>query len=257
MTSPGPSDEIDRQTPIPLYFQVARILRKEIESGKYPPGDCIPTEMELQERFSVSRATVRQAIGDLVHQGLLERRRSKGTVVSSSQWETKLSDLASFTNEMMNSGFSLSSSILSLKYIPVPESVADFLELEPTQRVAAMERLRFVDKKPMALEKWYTSEKYVADLTQSMFGESGFEQSTYFTLTKRYGIEINRAIDTVSPMAVERRDAKLLGVNEGTPVLLRTRISFMSNNRPVTYATGVYLIRLRFVMESNRFTQNR
>jgi|SRR5271157_2633916 len=246
--------EIDRLTPIPLYYQVARILRREIESGLYKPGETIPTEADLQERFSVSRATIRQAIGDLVYQGLLERHRSKGTIVLVSQLETKLSDLASFTNEMMNSGFSLSTRILQLKHTHAPVGIADILELEPSETVAAMERLRFVDKKPIAIEKWYAASKYVPNLDQSMFGETGFEQSTYYMLMKKYGIEIARAIDTVSPKEVDGRDAKLLKIKEGTPVLLRTRISFMGNNAPITYATGVYLIRLRFVMESNRFS---
>jgi GntR family transcriptional regulator len=255
MTQSNHIQEIDRQTPIPLYFQIARILRKEIEDGIYRPGECIPTEVELQERFEVSRATIRQAIGDMVYQGLLERKRSKGTIVSATQLEIKLSDLASFTNEMMNSGFSLTTRVLELKYIPVPAGVADSLKLEPSELVASMERLRFVDQKPMAFEKWYASEKYVSGLDKSMFGESGFEQSTYFILMNKYGIEITRAIDTVSPMAVEGREAKLLAVKEGTPVLLRTRISLMADGIPVTYATGVYLIRVRFVMESNRFSR--
>ena len=254
MTAPS-RFEINRQSPIPLYFQIARILRKEIEDGVHQPGECIPTETELQERFEVSRATIRQAVGDLVYQGLLERRRSKGTIVSATQLETRLSDLASFTNEMVSSGFNLTTRILELKHVPVPASVADSLQIGPSEFVASMERLRFVDQKPMAFEKWYACEKYVPGLDKSMFGGSGFEQSTYYIMMKRYGIEITRAIDTVSPMAVEGREAKLLAVKEGTPVLLRTRISMMANDIPVTYATGVYLIRLQFVLETNRFSR--
>jgi GntR family transcriptional regulator len=249
MTFSTAVNEIDRETPIPLYFQVARILRKEIESGKYKPGEYIPTEMELQKRFGVSRATIRQAIADLVYRGMLERRRSKGTTVSVSHLEARLSDLASFTNEMMDSGLDLTTKIINFRQIPAPESVAEFLELEPAEMVFEMERVRFVDGKPIAFERWFTPVKHFPGLDRGLFGESGFEQSTYYVLMKQYGIEINRAVDTISPMAIDAHEAKLLKVDQGTPVLLRTRISFSSNGQPVTYGTGVYLIRLRFVQE--------
>ncbi len=252
MNQPITNQEIDRETPIPLYFQVARILRKEIESGVYSPGDYIPTELELQKRFGVSRATIRQAISDLVYQGLLDRRRSKGTSVSISHLEARLSDLASFTNEMMNSGINLTTRIMSFKQIQTPENVAEFLDLELAESVVAMERLRFVDEKPIAFERWYTPVKYFPGLDVSMFGESNLEQSTYYVLMKHYGIEINRAVDTISPMGIESHDARLLRVTKGTPVLLRTRISYDSHNRPVTYASGVYLNRLRFFQEKHR-----
>ena len=252
MSNSDGSSEIDRLTPVPLYFQIARILRDEIESGIYPPGECIPTEHALQSRFGVSRSTIRQAVGDLVYEGLLERRRSKGTIVSSTQWETTLSDLASFTNEMLDGGFNLTTKILKLTQGPAPANVADALELEPSALVATMERLRFVDGKPMAFEKWYGHAKHMPGLDKSMFGESGFEQSTYYLLMKKYGIQIASAIDTVSPVAAQGHQAKLLRVPEGTPVLLRTRISMMADKSPVTYATGAYLIRVRFFMEANR-----
>ncbi len=252
MTIVAATEEIDRSTPIPLYYQVSQILRKEIESGRYKPGDYIPTEMELQKRFSVSRATIRQAVADLVYQGLLARRRAKGATGSATQYEPRLSDLASFTNEMMNSGFTLRTQVLSFKHIVVPESIADFLGLKTSEMIYAMERLRLVDDKPVSVEKWYASGNVFPGLDRSFFGETGFEQSTYYVLMKRYGVVVNRAVDTVSPLGVESREAKLLKVEPGTPVLLRSRISYGSDNQPVSYAVGVYLIRLRFLLEPSR-----
>jgi GntR family transcriptional regulator len=249
---PVNNHQINRETPIPLYFQIARILHREINDGKYQPGDYIPTEMELQSRFSVSRATVRQAIADLVREGLLERRRSKGTTVSPSHIEARLSDLASFTNEIVNCGLTLRTRIMDFKNIPVSATVAEALDIGPGEVVSAMKRLRFVDDKPVALEHWYAPEKYFPGLNGSLFGETGIQQSTYYVLMKRFGIEINRAVDTISPYAVDGLDARLLKVENGTPVLLRSRISYSSDNRPVTYGSGMYLIRLKFVQETNQ-----
>lgn len=246
------TSELDRDTPIPLYFQVSSILRREIESGKYQAGDYIPTEAELQKRFGISRHTVRQAISDLVYKGLLERRRSKGTLVCASQLEVKLSDLASFTQEMMNSGLELMTKIIDFHYMTVPDDVAPLLKVTIGEKVAFMERLRFVDQKPVAIEKWYTPLRFVPGIKKSLFGEQGVEQSTYYMMMKHYGIVVTHAVDTISPVPIEAREARLLNVPTGQPGLLRTRISFTADDQPISYGIGVYLIRLRFFQDAGR-----
>ena len=75
-----PKDAIDRTVPTPLYFQLKQILNQAIESGELQIGRAIPTEMELMDRYGLSRATVRQAVLQLVNEGYL--RRTKGTGVS-------------------------------------------------------------------------------------------------------------------------------------------------------------------------------
>lgn len=121
-----------------------------------------------------------------------------------------------------------------------------------------MERLRLVDDKPVSIEKWYAPCKEFPGLKRSVFKETGVEQSTYYIFMKKYGVFLLRAVDTVSPLGVESREAKLLNVKPGTPVLLRSRITFGLDNQPVSYAVGIYLIRLRFPLESsNSHTNNR
>jgi len=245
-------DEIDRSVPIPLYYQISQIMRREIETGKYKPGDNIPIEEDLQNRFGVSRATVRQAIADLVYSGLLERKRSKGTRVSRGRLEATLGDLASFTNEMMYAGANLTTKILDFKHIHPPDSVAEILQLEAEKKVAMMERVRCVDGKPIAVEHWYAVLDFFPGLNRNLFNESGMEQSTYYILMNHYNLNINSAIDTVSPVGIEAREAKLLNVEPGQPALLRTRISYSSDGRPVTYASGIYLIQLKFLLGASR-----
>jgi GntR family transcriptional regulator len=243
--------EINRETPIPLYYQVSQIIKREIESGKYSPGDYIPTEQELRNRFVVSRATIRQAISELIYQGLLERRRTKGTIVAKQHIEATLKDLASFTSEIMGRDQTLSTKILTFRHIQCPANVAEFLDISTTDIVARMERLRFVDDMPMAIEKWYAPLKYFPDLSQSMFGETGFEQSTYVVLLNLYNIKITRAVDTVSAVDLEEHDARLLKQDVGASVLLRTRVSYSADGYPVTYASGLYAIKLKFALETS------
>jgi GntR family transcriptional regulator len=244
--------EIDRSIPIPLYYQISQILRREIEIGKYKPGENIPVEEELQTRFGVSRATIRQAVADLVYGGLLERKRSKGTMVTQGRLEAILGDLASFTNEMMRTGVNLTSKIVDFKHIPSPASVADMLQLPVNEPVAMMERVRYVDGKAIAVEHWYAVLKYFPGLSSKLFKDSGMEQSTYYILMNTYNLKITSALDTVSPVAIEAREAKMLDVAPGEPALLRTRVSYSSDGHPVTYASGIYLIQLKFLLGTNK-----
>ncbi|MEW5817250.1 MAG: GntR family transcriptional regulator [Spirochaetota bacterium] len=240
------NEEVSHSSPIPLYYQVFQILHKEMETGKYKPGDYLPTEAELQKRFNVSRATVRQAISELVYMGLLERRRSKGTIVSSGRLETSFHHLASFTNEIMDSKRTITTKILQFKRIQAPEEIAEILEIPPEELIVMMERLRYIESRPVAIEKWYAPLKYLPGITKNMFKEAGKEQSTYYILMQYYNLQITQAVDTISPVGAEPREARLLGIKPLQPALLRTRVSYSSYKRPVTYSSGIYLIKLKF-----------
>lgn len=243
---------LNRELPIPLYFQVSEILRRQIRSGQYLPGDQIPTEMELKDHFQVSRSTIRQAIAELVYQGLLVRRRSRGTIVAKTPLEETLYELGSFSNELARTGHVPSTRILSFKTVQTPEAIAEFLELGPEDKVAFMERVRLADRTPVAVEKWYAALKYVPGLNRKWFKESGPEQSTYYVLHQHCGIEVLRARDTMISVGLEGRDARLLELEAGTPVLLRTRVSYDAEYHPVTYSTGVFVNKLNITLEASR-----
>jgi GntR family transcriptional regulator len=163
-----------------------------------------------------------------------------------------LQDLASFTNEMMTSKLNLITRILQFHYIQPPEAACLALNLQPTELVARMERARYVDDRPIAVEHWYAPVKYFPGIDKKMFKESGMEQSTYYMMMTRYNVQVTRTIDTVSAVGLEAHDAKILQVEPGLPALLRTRISYDSKDMPVNYASGVYLINLKFMMTTNK-----
>ena len=123
-------NEINRDIPIPLYYQIAQLIRQQILSGALKPGEQIPTEKELQERFDVSRSTVRNAIGELVYDGLLERRSTKGTFVARTKLEETIFGFGSFTNEILKRNMVPESRILDFKIIRAPDTVAQHLNIE-------------------------------------------------------------------------------------------------------------------------------
>ncbi|MBI3962513.1 MAG: GntR family transcriptional regulator, partial [Deinococcus sp.] len=89
-----------RDSVIPLYYQLKELLRERIEAGEWEPGNQIPTEEELCERYKVSRITVREAIQGLVSEGLLYRQQGRGTFVAKAKIQQGLQRLTSFTEDM-------------------------------------------------------------------------------------------------------------------------------------------------------------
>ncbi|MDR3552592.1 MAG: GntR family transcriptional regulator [Clostridia bacterium] len=236
--------QLNKYTPLPLYYQIASIIREQILSGKFAPGDQILTEEKLQKMFGVSRATVRRAISDLVYDGLLERNHSRGTIVTQPKLEENLFTVGSFTSTMLQSGKNLSTRILEFNRIFGDASLNSKFALETGSSFYYFRRLRLIDGSPVCIEDCYAPVKYFENLSSGMFKDTGMEQSTYNLLQKQYGITIKSIRDIMGAVALNAEDARLLSSHNGAPVLLRQRMSYDQVNRPVLYTTGRYIIKL-------------
>ena len=101
----GGVEAIQKDSPLPLYFQLKELLRQEIESGHWQPGQRIPSEAELCHAFDISRSVVRQALTELEYQGLLYREQGKGTFVAQPKIsESLMQDLSGFYEDMVAKG---------------------------------------------------------------------------------------------------------------------------------------------------------
>src|SRR5918911_3838227 len=95
---------LERSNPVPLYYQLKEVLRQQIHAGHLAPHSAIPSEPELVARYHVSRATVRQALTELVHEGLLYRQHGKGTFVRELRIQQTVSELTSLTTALRKQG---------------------------------------------------------------------------------------------------------------------------------------------------------
>jgi GntR family transcriptional regulator len=103
---------INRQSPLPLYLQLAEILRAKIETGEYPPGTKIPSEPELAKSYRMGRPTIRQALGLLVQEGNLLKRKGAGTFVREKAPEIDLFSLAGTSSAFRQKGLALTQRVL-------------------------------------------------------------------------------------------------------------------------------------------------
>lgn len=221
---------------IPLYRQVADTLRAEIEAHT-SAGAAIASEAELERRFGVSRITVRRAVDELVHQGLLVRRQGSGTFVVRPKVSEELGVLHGWTDGMRAQGLEPRTVDAEMLQVVPPAWVADALGLAEAmpRTVLRIQRLRYADGEPLCLMVDYLRLEYVPGLAeQGLHGESLYE-----TLETRYGLELARAEDTVTARGASVLEARLLGVAPGEPVLFVTRVTYLSGGEPVGAATVV------------------
>lgn len=217
--------------PVLKHMRVRDYLRSLV-THELAVGDAIPSERLLCERFGVSRMTVRQAVDALVVDGLLEREQGRGTFVAPTKMDLEVR-LASFGEEMRRRGMEPSSKVLVAEEVPASPEIADVLELLPGELVFYLDRVRYADGEPMAIEQTWLPSR----LAPGLF-EGGAPDSIYGELRRR-GLDPDWGEDTVAATEVDPQDAELLGLRTGRAVLRLTRRTF-AGEIACTYSRSSY-----------------
>ncbi|MDQ0428439.1 GntR family transcriptional regulator [Planomicrobium stackebrandtii] len=226
---------LDKQSPIPIYIQIEEQLKQQIQQGDFPIGTAIPSERELTERFGVSRMTVRQSITNLVNDGLLYREKGRGTFVASPKVEQPLNGLTSFTEDMVSRGMVPSSKLIGFEILEAEPDVAEDLQLAAGDKVYFVERIRFADDKPMAIERTYLPVERFPDLT-----EDSFQGSLYAIIENNQQLKISRATQRMEAGLVKKEDADLLQIKPPAAILMIERISYLEGELPFEVVRSTY-----------------
>lgn len=222
---------IDPTSYKPLYLQISEILRNQIKSGTYHPGDLLPSENDLTDQFPVSRNTVQRAIEDLVRDGLAIRVQGKGTYVPKSLVDFGLHRLTSFSEEMKFKGLSPSSKILRFVKEQASEKIATKLELQPEDKVFNLMRIRFADEHPMALQDSFMPAKLCPGLDQYDFTQ----ESLFDVLESKYDLKISWQAQKIKPCNAREAEAKALEVDIGSPLLFLEGVAYLERDIPIEF----------------------
>ncbi len=221
----------------PLYRQIRELITKSLASGEWRPGDMIPSESELAERFGVSQGTVRKAIDEMADENLLVRRQGKGTFVAT---HDDPRSFFRFLRLAANDGRPL-----TLKSLPLEcwrakagADVARTLAIETGAPVIILRRLLQNGAEPAVFDEIYLPGELFADLTLDVLKAS--EMSLYSLFESRYAVRMIRADERLRAIAADRVSAQLLQVAEGSPLLLVERVTFTYGNKPVEWRRGFY-----------------
>jgi GntR family transcriptional regulator len=227
---------INRKSPIPLYYQLKEIMRENVHSGVWKPGDLIPSERELSEMHRLSRMTARQAITELVNEGIFYREQGRGTFVSRYKIIQQLMRLTGFTQDIQARGQRPSTKVLAARMLPADELTAERLGIDVGQLVYCLQRLRLADDEPLAIEQSQLSFKNCEQLLDENF-ES---QSLYSVLEERFGLPLVEAEQELEAGLAGSEEARLLNIAVGSAVLFTRRTTYTDRNQPIEYAQSVY-----------------
>jgi GntR family transcriptional regulator len=246
--SAGGTLPINRSGVVALHHQVRAYLLGCIERGELQPGQQLLQEREYASRFGISLAPVRQAILDLVKEGYLYRVRGRGTFVREAKVEEKISILSSFTESLRAKGLRAEMRLVSTGVTSAPEAVRPFLA-RPDEPVQSIQRVAVVDGEGIALLSAYLPSVLVPGLeTVDLEG-----RSLYQTLEERYGIVLARAETAIEVVRCRPEEAGLLGIPQGTPLLLAEGATYDVSDRFIEFSRVLYRAdRFRFTLESFR-----
>lgn len=240
---------LNKQSPIPLYYQLAELLHEQIRQGELRPGDQVPAERVLAERYAISRMTARQAIAYLVREGIIVARHGLGTFVAEPKLTHDALNLLGFTEEIMRQGGSVVSQVIEQAQGAPLARVGNALELGPGQNVTKLVRLRLADQMPLLLETSFVPVALCPGLDQEDFSA----QSLYTVLEARYGLHLTRARQWLEATIANDYEAALFGIAPGTAMILLEGVAFDELDRPIEYSKAIYRgDRFKFAFMSER-----
>lgn len=228
------------------YEQIARYLRELIDEAE--PGDRLPSDAELCQRFDVSRMTARQAVQLVAADGLVERKRGVGTFVKSRPVERDLGSPLSFSENMRSRGMTPSSEMLSWQRVEPSSVEQTALGLGPDDRAYALERLRLADGTPMALERAVMPESLALAVEEHL--DSGSLHRAFHAI----GRIPSRAHAEVTARKATKRERELLELPATAIVICERRTIFDQDGKPLErtvtwYASARYSFQAVLVRE--------
>ena len=211
-----------------LSCQLGQAIRSMIEDGELEPGDMIPTEEAFCNAYGISRSTVRQALQELVCDGLLARVRGKGTFVQGPKLRRKMENVYSFTHEMTASGLQPSSRILAFQKTRPGKEVAKALfgNGDSKEEVFVIIRSRLANGVPLLLETAYIPVCKIPGLTEEKL-QGG---SLYDVLRDEADITPLYAEESYESCLIEKGTCELLNCPYGTTGFLIQRLAYDKND---------------------------
>jgi DNA-binding GntR family transcriptional regulator len=224
---------IDRASPIPLYHQLAEQLSAAIDSGTLKPGDPFENELSLTERLGLSRPTVRRAIGELVTQGLLVRKRGIGTTVAKEMVHRR-AELTSLYEDLAREGRQPHTDVQSLVTDAMDDRAATAFGVPADTPLVAMVRVRYAGDTPLAVLRNWLPPQY-ADITSEQLQRDGL-----YALLRARGVRPTVARQTIGARNAGREDRRLLHLTKTEPLLTMTRSAYDADGEAVEFGDHCY-----------------
>ncbi|MCC4265217.1 phosphonate metabolism transcriptional regulator PhnF [Oceanimonas baumannii] len=216
-----------------VYLTISRQLEMDIRDY-FSPGDYLPPEARLAERFGVNRHTVRRAIDELVANGLVQRHQGKGNMVLRQPQQYRLHEGAHFTGCLLEQGSLPSSQVICSRLVTASDKLARELGIEPEQKIIQLQTLRHMEGIPRCVINHYLSDP------QWWPAIKHFQQGSLHGFLKRaLSVELKRESTRLGARAPSNEECRLLQINKSVPVMrIKTRNQLKGSNRIAEYSVS-------------------
>lgn len=222
-TAPDAGDNaVTAVSPVPLHTQIREVLRRRILDGSYAPHSQMPSESQMMESFSVSRITIRQALGDLQKEGLIFKVMGKGSFVAKPKAFQSLSRLQGFGEAMSPSGYETYSMLFSAREVEASLLVAQRLALKEGAAVFEIQRLRYLNREPISVDVSY----FPLEIGRRLVQEDLAARDIFVILENDFGHDLTHADVQIEAISADESLARHLGMAEGLPLLRIERLTY-------------------------------
>lgn len=244
-----PVARLDANTRVPLYYQLAVLLRNRIYGGEISAGELTPGEKELCKEFGVSRITAKRALNELADAGLVVRERGKGTrVVKRPPPPAVTASIEGWLENISLMGIATEARVLEFGYVPASEDIAHALDIDAGLDVQRAVRVRILDGKPMSYLV-----TYVPSEIGRQYDREELNRRPLLHLLERAGVDVASARQTISATVADAQVASALSIHAGAPLIEVRRVVRDAADRPVEYIRVLYRPDLyRFEMSMRR-----
>jgi DNA-binding GntR family transcriptional regulator len=232
-TSTSVAFSVDRASPVPLYFQLARQFEAAIRSGALPVGSRLDNEVQLAQQLGLSRPTVRSAFMYLADKGMIQRKRGYGTVVTQEKINRGV-ELTSLFDDLSEAGRMPTTLVLRNEVAHASDVVAESLQLPEGSLVLALERVRYAGDEPIALMHNFLPAA-VVHLNSDMLAQHGL-----YELLRASGIRLASATQRMGAKNASAAEARALDEARGAALLTMERVAHDGQGHPIEFGQHVY-----------------
>lgn len=228
---------LDRDSLIPLYFQIKNILINMIDHGYLSPGEMIPTELELCKIYNISRTTIRQALSELVEDGLFYRVKGRGTFVSQYKIEHSFTHKkVLLDDDLTNKGVIPSNSLIHINTIQPDQDVLSSLKLPLGSEVINVKQLKYANREPLIISNIYLP----YSLCKNIYDYDLNKETVSHILSNNVNTKLIHSKYSLEAVTATKEDCELLTITKTTAILLIHSIGYNKFEVPISYSISRY-----------------
>lgn len=213
----------------PVYIKIEKYLRELIDSEKIKPGELLPSENQLSEKFNVTRMTVRSAFNNLVKQGYIIRKRGIGSIVLGNRVSDNMGTMESFTKEMLRKGYEITTKLVSLLVVEANETIKNRLDLEIGENVWEIKRVRYANGEPVSYMVTYMPVKMFPNLKKD-------DCMSLYNFIRNNNYNIHTANRIIEAIISDEELIKLLELESEAPILHIEQVGILETGESFEYS---------------------